>query len=78
VLFEILTLHPHAKSTERRPSRRTPDREIPPELDELCVLDVAASREGRRPTGISASAARTRVSDCADAKLESGWGDSST
>ncbi len=62
VLFEILTgerLHPATKNAamastisglEHRPSRRNPDAEIPPELDELTVAAIRVDRENRVAT----------------------------
>jgi serine/threonine-protein kinase len=59
ILFEILTgkpLHPSAddagvrstlEGTDNRPSRRAPDRDIPPELDDLCVDATAIDRGAR-------------------------------
>jgi serine/threonine-protein kinase len=58
VLFELLSgqsLHPHGLAGMRsaitgcdaRPSVRAPDREIPPELDALCVAATAVEREDR-------------------------------
>ena len=40
VLFEILALVPRRLGDELRPSERSPDRTIPPELDDLCALAV--------------------------------------
>ncbi|MBA3393657.1 MAG: serine/threonine protein kinase [Deltaproteobacteria bacterium] len=56
VLFEILTgtpLHPRGSAglassvagIDARPSRRAPERDIPPELDDLCVRATAACAE---------------------------------
>ncbi len=61
ILFEILTrtmLHPVGKAglasatagIDARASVRSPDRSIPPELDELCVKATHASREMRIQT----------------------------
>jgi serine/threonine-protein kinase len=58
VLFEILAdepLHPRGNAgmkavlaeTDARPSVRAPDRDIPPELDELCVHATAMDRNKR-------------------------------
>jgi serine/threonine-protein kinase len=59
VLFEILSgqrLHPLgdegmqsaiAGKIDARPSRRAPDRDIPPELDEICLRATATSRDER-------------------------------
>jgi serine/threonine-protein kinase len=60
ILFELLALepiHPHASARaalestlagpDPRPSRRAPNREIPPELDAICVRAMAPSREDR-------------------------------
>ncbi len=60
ILFEILTaqtLHPHGDdamvatltSSPERPSERRPDRQIAPELDELC-LAAQAEEPAKRPT----------------------------
>ena len=61
ILFEILTrtmLHPSGKAglasatagIDARASVRTPDRSIPPELDELCVKATHTSRDTRIQT----------------------------
>ncbi len=61
VLFEILAgqmLHPKGNmglasavaGIDAHPSRRALDREIPPELDEICVHACAKDRENRIPT----------------------------
>jgi serine/threonine protein kinase len=61
VLFEILAgqpLHPRGPlglasalgGTDGRPSSRIADRDIPPELDELCAQATAADREARIAT----------------------------
>jgi hypothetical protein len=60
VLFEILAgepLHPRGVGmtsalarTDARPSVRTPDRDIAPELDALCVHATARDREERLPS----------------------------
>jgi len=58
VLFELLSgapLHPRGTAGMRsaiegcdaRPSRRAPERDIPPELDALCVAATATDREDR-------------------------------
>ncbi|HEY5944072.1 MAG TPA: serine/threonine-protein kinase [Kofleriaceae bacterium] len=61
LLFEILAdapLHPRGNAgmqsaladSEARPSERSPDRDIPPELDELCVHACAFDRKQRIQT----------------------------
>jgi serine/threonine-protein kinase len=61
LLFEILAdepLHPRGNAgmtaalgaPDARPSLRAPDRDIPPELDELCVRATASDREHRIQT----------------------------
>jgi len=61
LLFEILArepLHPRGRSglhsalagTDARPSKRVPERPIPPELDALCVEATATNAEDRRLT----------------------------
>jgi serine/threonine-protein kinase len=61
ILFQIMSrqmLHPAGKAAlataltglDARPSVRTPERSIPPELDELCVLATALEREKRIAT----------------------------
>jgi serine/threonine-protein kinase len=52
VLFEILAGEPlHSREhDDPRPSRRSPSRDIPPELDELCVAATRREREARLQT----------------------------
>jgi serine/threonine-protein kinase len=56
ILFEILCLEPlhmttlRAGGTTRRPSTRAPERDIPPELDEICARATADAPEDRYPT----------------------------
>jgi eukaryotic-like serine/threonine-protein kinase len=55
VLFEILTGEPRnardgTPSNDARPSARTPGRDIPPELDELCVIATEDDRDRRIQT----------------------------
>lgn len=63
ILFELLALeplHPHKTAQEAhgstlrgvdaRPSVRAPDRDVPPELDEICVRATATDPEARTPT----------------------------
>jgi eukaryotic-like serine/threonine-protein kinase len=52
VLFEILTGVPRNRSADRdppdpRPSARAPNRDIPPELDQLCIAATHHDRETR-------------------------------
>ena len=65
ILFEMLALEPlHPRSEDpvemllsvakglagNRPSERRPDREVPPELDEICVRATALEPENRYPS----------------------------
>ncbi|MBA3503580.1 MAG: serine/threonine protein kinase, partial [Deltaproteobacteria bacterium] len=61
ILFEVLaivSLHPRGEGAiasaltmaNARPSTRAPEREIPPELDEICVCATALGREDRYAT----------------------------
>ncbi len=61
ILFEILALqplHPRGQAgiasalagIDARPSVRAPDRDVPPELDEVCVAATALEREHRPPS----------------------------
>jgi serine/threonine-protein kinase len=74
ILFEILTLeplHPRGQSAiasalsgaEARASLRAPDRQIPPELDAICVRATAMEREQRFATARQLGSAVQRFLD---------------
>ncbi len=50
VLFELLTFKKHHAAFSRSPRAVAPEREIPPELDELCVAATQIDRESRLAT----------------------------
>jgi serine/threonine-protein kinase len=74
VLFEILAgerLHPLGEAglqsalrgVDARPSRRAPNRDVPPELDALCVQSTAIAREERTPSARALAEAVERFLD---------------